>query len=251
MADDTKDLAAAFEELNSAISDISKKLETVEKTVEELPTKEDVEKLVKSEVEQAVKPYGKPVPTTREECEAAGGRWVRGKCVLSEGEEGGEEEEGEEKEQIYKDEETGEEYPVTSRTAFMGACLKAGRSMKECSDLWEKVGKKTGEKTYPAPAVAKLLAYLERLIGKEFTKRNLTHIRTRILGARTKETLEEEVEDLRARVEALESGELKGPKYVLPGGEILTDKDAFMERALRDWDIGLEHQKVESEGEKK
>lgn len=42
--------------------------------------------------------------------------------------------------------EAGELYPTTSRQAFMGACMKTGKDMKECSELWEKVSKKKAAK---------------------------------------------------------------------------------------------------------
>jgi len=45
---------------------------------------------------------------------------------------------------------------------------------------------------YPSPTVAKALAYLERQIGKEFTRRMLNHI-IRLLGAKPLGELEGEV----------------------------------------------------------
>ena len=64
---------------------------------------------------------------------------------------------------------TGHKYPVTSRKEFMAACMKAGKDMEECSDLWEKVEKKKGEqdKAYAAPYgmdfIKSVIAVLEKI----------------------------------------------------------------------------------------
>ena len=47
---------------------------------------------------------------------------------------------------------TGHKYPVTSRKEFMAACMKAEKSMEECSELWDKVKEKETEKGEQAKA---------------------------------------------------------------------------------------------------
>jgi len=108
------------------------------------------------------------------------------------------------------------------RLAFMSKCMKAGKTMKECSALWEKqqkayaapkggataegfekeselfqdfIGEKISEdlvdeikvlveaEQYPATAIGKILKYLEARIGKEFTRRMFNYI-VRTLGAK-------------------------------------------------------------------
>jgi len=82
-------------------------------------------------------------------------------------------------------------------TAFIKAVLetlrKAGIKLtKEEEDkLKALAGYEYGEQ-YPSPTVAKALAYLERQIGKEFTRRMLNHI-IRLLGAKPLGELEGEV----------------------------------------------------------
>lgn len=80
---------------------------------------------------------------------------------------------------------TGHKYPVTSRKEFMAACMKAGKDMEECSDLWKEVSKKkeAGEQTkeaYAAPYgmdfIKSVIAILEK-IGVKLSPEDLKKLK--------------------------------------------------------------------------
>ena len=88
-------------------------------------------------------------------------------------------------------------YPTTSRQAFMAACMKAGKDMKECSDLWEKHGKKKGEQAaYAKPAKRYGKSFIEAIletlkkVGIELSEEDEKKLKA--LGEETEEIFEGE-----------------------------------------------------------
>jgi len=90
----------------------------------------------------------------------------------------------------------------------------------------EEEGTEKGEEQYPAPTVAKVLRYLERQIGTQWTKRKFNYI-IRLLGAKAEEWV------------------VPPATHVLPSGEELSgeDFDKYVEeQAERFLKFGREHQ---------
>jgi len=114
-----------------------------------------------------------------------------------------------------------------------GGTWKAGR----CFVVYGAEGEQ-----YPAPKISQLLAYLEKRIGQTITKRMLTHIRTRILGARAKgeEFPEEEFEEEEFEEEI---EELPEETSVLPQTEKTGEELDLIEKSVDYWvKYGTEHQ---------
>jgi len=129
-----------------------------------------------------------------------------------------------------------------------GGTWKAGR----CFVVVGEGEKEEGEKAYPAPLIAKLLAYLTRQEGTEWNKRKTSYVK-RLLGARGEElpTLtEEEREQLFKDAEEFEKAPMEGvvlketgeaePIVFLPTSrETGEEEDKIVEEWLTH---GLEHQ---------
>jgi len=134
-----------------------------------------------------------------------------------------------------------------------GGQWKAGRCL-----IIERAG---GEKAYPAPAIAKLLEYLNRNVGKQLTKRMVTYIASRILGVTKKGELltEEERKEVDKLMEEWET--MEKTEKLKQTGEIISvlpqqieDFNVYEQEVKETVDLwlshGLEHQK-KKEGETK
>jgi len=79
----------------------------------------------------------------------------------------------------------------------------------------------------------------------EELKTSVNGLSEKVNGLETEvNTGKETVEELKGKLETIPTGGGE-PKvlYALPGGETVSDKEAFLERARKDWDLGREHQK--------
>lgn len=242
--DKEKDLAEVFEEQSNKIEALETKFSEFEEKLGELPSKDDISKMTEESVTKALsaafeqaKPgesYGEPFR----------------KSVLALISKAGVEDtaELEEKLKAMTAEELEEIGEFKELVRFVTESVPKPKP-EEDGEESDDGGEETGEQDTGA-ALRNIRAYLKR---KNVDEKVIRHV-FEILGI-SKETSDEDIEKLlgtptvEERISAVErSLNLQGPTYALPTGEQTTDRDTFMERARKDWNIGLEHQEVKQDG---
>ena len=174
-----------------------------------------------------------------------------------------------------------EKYPTTSRPEFMSACMKDGKDMKECSELWEKVEKPKVEKAYPKPdgdsfkkattglidktgarTIPELKMKLQKMSGEEFLEefeiasgqfpstviaKTLDYLR----GQEGKEWAKRKTLYVAKLLGLEEAEDIKKITHILPGGEMIafgsraTAENVTEAAAKRFLNWGREHQDQE------
>ena len=240
MSEGQKDLVAAFEELKSEITGIKEKVNDLseEKLIAAVEQR-ILPKLSGRQAKPYGKPYGEPFVKSVIAMLKKAAVW---ETLSKEDQEKLEKMTGESLDEIK---EFGEFVgllmvaPTGEQAQFISAedeadCKGKGGEWRNGRCL---VVKGAGESVYPASTVAKVLAYMQKLVGKEFSKRNFSYV-TRTLGA-TKETLESlpEIDDaelslmtVEERLEVVERKINKEPTYKLPTGEEVTGEEAKKKR---------------------
>lgn len=244
MDNDTKDLAAVFEEQKTKIEVLEGKITAFEEKLNDLPSAEQIQGLLTA-IEQR-KPYGKPygepfINSVVALIEKVGAKTIgelkeKLKAMTTE-----------ELEQIGELAEFIKLIGETSYEEFMKKCMEGGKSMAECAKEYKGEPKEdeAGEQEHPTPDIGKTLRYLRGKLDAEAFKHVLP------LFGIEKEISEEDLlkllgsPTLEDRLVALEQKTSVQPLYALPTGELTDDKEAFLAQARKDWGLGLEHQEVE------